>query len=163
MGLRLVENRQRLPMSHSRLGWLFGCVVSALLVGIMVVFARHFGVTGVSRALVQSLRAAKVMAPVYVAVASKCAGKLVWDAENDVAAAQRASADLALGSHQGPDLDGTLGVEDRYDGCHLSGHGLMKAAHAWVSVLGRHRINTSSCDWRRPSHGRILLTAIGTL
>ncbi len=85
--------------------------------------------------IVQSLRKASVSAPIYIAVSSKCVGAPRWEASNDIANAQRASVATDAGIFQGPDLDKILDGEDRYDGCHLSGRGIAKAAQAWATTL----------------------------
>jgi hypothetical protein len=51
-----------------------------------------------------------------------------------IRSAQRAVVDLALGIFAGPDTD-TIGVADRYDGCHMAQSGLIKHASLWVEAL----------------------------
>ena len=42
-----------------------------------------------------------------------------------------------LNEYLGPNTD-LIEVEDRYDGCHLSGRGLEKHADAWFRIVKNH-------------------------
>ncbi len=81
------------------------------------------------------LRDSGVGAPIYVAIASKCAFRPEWKANNAVALAQRVAVASGSGIVEGPDLDQILQTDDRHDGCHLTGRGLEKVAAAWVTAL----------------------------
>lgn len=94
----------------------------------------------------QSLRQAKVIAPVFVAIASKCSAAPIWYPENEIVDAQRSAASRELGIRPGPDLDALLDTSDRYDGCHLSGPGLRKVASAWLSVFAEEAISRRGGD-----------------
>jgi Carbohydrate esterase, sialic acid-specific acetylesterase len=77
-----------------------------------------------------ALRAYGVLAPIYVAQASVCRAP-----PNDVIrSAQRAVVNPALGIFPGPDTD-TIGLEDRFDDCHMAKSGLIKHAKLWTEIL----------------------------
>jgi len=82
-------------------------------------------------AMLASIRGLGVDAPIYVARATRCAKVHPSD---EIANAQSALADPAAGILPGPDLD-TLGLADRYDGCHFSTEGLERAAELWLGAL----------------------------
>ena len=82
-------------------------------------------------ALLASIRAQGVEAPIFVAQTSRCARFLPSGAIRD---AQHSLIDPALGIYSGPDTD-TLGREARYDGCHFSTEGLDQAAELWLKSL----------------------------
>lgn len=67
----------------------------------------------------------------YVAAASLCYFRRPVSTE-----LQKAQRQLTTikGVYAGPDTD-TIGMGDRYDGCHLSGRGIEKHARGWVDVL----------------------------
>jgi hypothetical protein len=80
----------------------------------------------------RALRSYEVTAPVYVAQASICNSP----PNETIRDAQRALVDPSLGIFAGPDTD-TIGLEDRFDGCHMAESGLVKHAELWVEVLAR--------------------------
>jgi len=82
-------------------------------------------------AMLASIRGLGVDAPIYVARATRCAKVHPSD---EIANAQSALADPAAGILPGPDLD-TLGLADRYDGCHFSTEGLERAAELCLGAL----------------------------
>ena len=67
----------------------------------------------------------------YVAVASRCGKVRRYE---PVRAAQIALRDPAGRIYAGPDTD-TLGLGDRYDGCHFSTEGTEKAAGLWWEAI----------------------------
>jgi Carbohydrate esterase, sialic acid-specific acetylesterase len=82
--------------------------------------------------LVGSLRQGGVTAPVYVAQCTICRGE-----RNDlIREAQRRVVDPAAGILAGADTD-TIGLGDRWDGCHFSETGLNKAADLWLEAFSR--------------------------
>ncbi|WP_264580635.1 sialate O-acetylesterase [Rhodoblastus acidophilus] len=88
-------------------------------------------------AMVDTLRANGVDAPVHVAVASKClepsnGGFKFHVADNEIVRAQQA---LALIHAPGVSTDALLDPVDRYDDCHMAGSGLEKTAQAWAQIL----------------------------
>jgi len=90
------------------------------------VYRERFG------AMLASIRGLGVDAPIYVARATRCAKVHPSD---ELRNAQDALANPVAGVLAGPDLD-TLGLAERYDGCHFSSEGLERAAELWLAVLG---------------------------
>lgn len=84
-------------------------------------------------ALVASLRAAGVAAPVFVARSSIDAAATLSD---DIRAAQADVVDPARGIHAGPDDDALTGA-NRFEVVHLSGAGLDRIADEWVAAVRR--------------------------
>lgn len=82
-------------------------------------------------AMVASIRALGVNAPIYVARTTRCAKIRPSEV---LANAQSALVNPASGIRAGPDLD-TLGFAERYDGCHFSTEGLDRAAELWLAAL----------------------------
>jgi hypothetical protein len=80
----------------------------------------------------RALRSYGVTAPVYVAQASVCNSS----PNETIRSAQRALVDQSHEISAGPDTD-TIGLEDRFDGCHMAESGLVKHAELWVEVLAR--------------------------
>lgn len=87
---------------------------------------------GAFNAMVDGLRRNGVSAPVYVAQCTVCC----CGPNEAIRAAQRGVVDAARGVVAGPDID-SVGIEDRFDGCHLSAGGLDKAAALWLAALQR--------------------------
>jgi hypothetical protein len=87
------------------------------------------------RAMLGTIRARGVNAPVLVSVATLCR-----DRRPDAAIrqAQQELADPRAGIYPGPDTD-LLGYAYRYDGCHFSTEGLVEFAQAWYESL--HALN----------------------
>jgi hypothetical protein len=80
----------------------------------------------------RALRSYGVTAPVYVAQASVCNSS----PNETIRSAQRALVDQSHEISAGPDTD-TIGLEDRFDGCHMAESGLVRHAELWVEVLTR--------------------------
>jgi hypothetical protein len=89
-------------------------------------WARHFS------AMTDAIRSAGVEAPIYVAQCTICCN----DPNETIRAAQRRVVNPAAGILPGPDID-LIGHDERYDGCHLSGVGLQRAAELWYEALSR--------------------------
>jgi len=89
-------------------------------------WARHFS------AMAGAIRSAGVEAPIYVAQCTMCCN----DPNETIRAAQRRVVNPAAGILPGPDID-LIGRDERYDGCHLSGAGLKRAAELWYEALSR--------------------------
>ena len=85
---------------------------------------RHF------RAIADVLRSRGVTAPLWVALCTLCRNQ----ANETIRQAQRNVVDSALGIRAGPDTD-TIGIEDRWDGCHFSQTGLKKCAALWFDAI----------------------------
>ncbi len=86
--------------------------------------------SGAFHAIVEAVRRRGVTAPIYVAQCTVCCS----GPNETVRAAQRSVVDPRGGVLAGPDLD-VIGVDDRWDGCHLSARGLDKAAELWHQTL----------------------------
>jgi hypothetical protein len=91
-------------------------------------------------AMVGSLRAHGIAAPVYVGIATKClgasnGGTRFHSANNPVARAQLALRDPSTNLRSGVNSDALLGDLDRYDDCHFSSSGEQKVARAWADLL----------------------------
>jgi len=85
------------------------------------------------RALVGSVRALDIAAPIYVAIASYFAVPEGYAAAQAVIrGAQFAVIDAGNGIFIGPDTDR---IADRFDGCHMGRQGLIDHARAWQAVL----------------------------
>ena len=86
------------------------------------------------------IRAARVRAPIYVAVATRCkAIAPQWTRDNPIAHIQRTVAQVDPSVHAGIDADAIIGEADRYDNCHLAPSGVEKAVASWINVLNpRH-------------------------
>jgi Carbohydrate esterase, sialic acid-specific acetylesterase len=81
-------------------------------------------------AILLGMRTAGLHAPIFVAQVSLCAGV----SNKFIRMAQRGMVDLRADIHAGPDLD-TIGLEDRFDGCHFDAYGLDRAARLWSNTL----------------------------
>jgi hypothetical protein len=79
-----------------------------------------------------AIRSYGVNAALYVAQASVCRSP----PNEAIRSAQRAVLNPSLGIRAGPDTD-TIGLGDRYDGCHMNESGLNKHAELWVEALTR--------------------------
>ena len=83
--------------------------------------------------MVATLRQYAISAPILVAQCTLCCSP-----PNDrIRAAQRAVVAPHAGVFAGPDVDG-IGRDERWDGCHFSTAGLVKAAELWFSVICAH-------------------------
>lgn len=78
------------------------------------------------------LRDAGLRSPVYVALSTICKG----EANNTIREAQQGLINENLGILLGADTD-QIPLDDRWDQCHFSKTGLVKAAELWYSVLTR--------------------------
>ncbi len=91
--------------------------------------------------LVDTLRAQKVTAPVYVSIATKClepsnGGFKSHASDNPVSRAQMELSTMAAeGLRRGVNIDALLDEVDRYDDCHIGGGGEQKVAKAWADLL----------------------------
>jgi lysophospholipase L1-like esterase len=91
------------------------------------------------RSLVNSIRAERVDAPIYVSVASRCElTDVPWTASNPIADAQRSLPNAEAHILQGVDTDALVGPSDRVDDCHFGASGQEKFANAWVPILASH-------------------------
>ena len=137
--------------------WRQGGDLNAMLVETLRRLARHYQATQVVwhqgesdyanattsdayRAAFDSLSATLsangIAAPIYVAVATRCGSP--WNAENDVAAAQRKLADERR-VFLAADTDALLERADRYDSCHFAEPGQAKVATAYAAAIKRSR------------------------
>jgi hypothetical protein len=82
-------------------------------------------------AMLASIRKRGVKAPIYVSIATRCARQ---GPDEQIRQAQQELVNGAHGIYEGPDTD-TLGLGDRYDGCHFSDEGLEKFAQLWLEKL----------------------------
>lgn len=80
----------------------------------------------------QFMRGLGVSAPMYPAIATRCAG----DPDYALEQAQRNLANDSLGIFNGPNTD-ILGNEFRYDNCHFNDTGLNLHAEMWLEAI-RH-------------------------
>ncbi|WP_447761805.1 sialate O-acetylesterase [Sphingopyxis panaciterrae] len=85
--------------------------------------------------LVASLRGAKVDAPVFISVGSRCGQPGDWKDEDAITTAQRGLVDPAKGIFLGPETNLLVPPEDRYDRCHFDGPGQRAFAGAWLRIL----------------------------
>ena len=85
-----------------------------------------------------ALRSYGVSAPVYVAQATVCR----CPPNEIIRSAQRDLVDPSLGILAGPDTD-VIGVEDRFDECHMAESGLIKHANLWIEALTRSEMPRS--------------------
>jgi hypothetical protein len=83
--------------------------------------------------LVAQLRSLDVDAPVFPAIATRCA----QEPDTVLQRVQRNLADEASGIFNGPDTD-ALGDEYRFDGCHFSTNGLKAHSALWNGILRAH-------------------------
>jgi hypothetical protein len=77
-----------------------------------------------------TIRRNGVYAPVYVAQATRCGGA----GSEPLRAVQRALVDPAKGILAGPNTD-DIGLEYRYDGCHLDASGAEIHAEMWYQII----------------------------
>jgi hypothetical protein len=82
-------------------------------------------------AMLASIRAHGVDAPIFVAVATRCGQYLP---SSEIESAQRELIDPGMGIYPGPNTD-VLDEHFRYDGCHFSDEGLDIHASLWVQSL----------------------------
>jgi len=69
----------------------------------------------------------------FVSQASRCG---VYPSNENLLNAQKEITKLN-GVYLGPNTD-LIRIEDRYDGCHISGRGLEKHSHAWLDIIKNH-------------------------
>lgn len=86
--------------------------------------------------LLQTLAEVDVVAPVYIAIASKCAAN--WVPDNPVVRAQRQLIDNRK-IHLGADTDALVAANDRRDGCHFGESGQLKTAMAYAVAIRKSR------------------------
>ena len=87
-------------------------------------WARNFN------SMVKAARLYGMEAPIFVAQCSVCCA----GPNETIRAAQRSVVDPTRGIYAGPDTD-TIGLDERFDGCHFSVAGLDKAAQLWFDVI----------------------------
>ena len=88
------------------------------------------------KSLLESLDEGGVTAPVYISIATKCG--IYWSPDNPTARGQRELVDnkrIFLGA----DTDALIPSGDRYDNCHFSEAGQLKAAAAYADAIAKHR------------------------
>lgn len=89
--------------------------------------------------LVGSLRERFVVAPVFVAATTLCAcNSPPFDNAQQIRAGQQGLVMPEMGILAGPDLD-QVGVDERYDACHLADTGLNHCARLWLDVIREAR------------------------
>ena len=98
--------------------------------------------------MVDTLRAEKIEAPVYVSITSKClepsnGGFKVDAPDNPVVRAQLALSTSGNGIRRGINIDALLNEVDRYDDCHMGGSGEQKVAQAWADLLLADQLSSS--------------------
>jgi Carbohydrate esterase, sialic acid-specific acetylesterase len=82
--------------------------------------------------VIRTFRMYGVDAPFFVGLTTLCNG---WHANpENIRAGQKGAVNPRLGIHLGADTD-VIGVEDRWDTCHFSEHGLELAASLWFKVI----------------------------
>lgn len=96
--------------------------------------ARHDPNPAIYAASLRNIRSALtaygVTAPMYVAQATVCNS-----APNEgIRGAQRSVVCIEDGIYPGPDTD-TIGVDQRFDGCHMSEAGLIRHAELWTETI----------------------------
>lgn len=94
------------------------------------------------QSLAASLRAAKVDAPIFISVGSRCGQPGDWKDEDAVTTAQRGLVDPAKGLFSGPETNRLVPPENRYDRCHFAGVGQRAFADAWARILTDHARRT---------------------
>lgn len=139
--------------------WQEGGDLNKMMLGVIADLQRHYRVThflwhqgerdlnlGTTSAdyavsftsLAASLRAAKVDAPIFVSVGSRCGQPGDWKDEDAITIAQRGLVDSARGLFAGPETNRLVPPENRYDRCHFAGAGQRAFADAWVRILTEH-------------------------
>jgi hypothetical protein len=124
MLLSIVDRARDSGLEFTHLLWYLG-EADAMRGTSAEAYQEHF------RALLTTMRARGIKAPVYVARASRCARARP---NEEIRRAQSALLDHAAGVFAGPDTD-TLGLSERYDGCHFSTEGLERAAELWLQAI----------------------------
>lgn len=122
--LKAIEDAQRRRLKITHLLWHQG-ESDAVLYTSKTDYKQRF------LAMLASIRAHGVDAPVFVAVATRCGQ---YPVNNEIAAAQRELVDPSLGIYPGPNTD-LLDESYRYDTCHFSNEGLDAHASLWVQRL----------------------------
>ncbi len=89
------------------------------------------------QAMLASIRREGVTAPIYVAISTAARCKK-HHPDPEIRKAQQQLIDISNGILPGPDTD-TLGLADRYDGCHFTEEGLEKVTLQWLDVLTEAR------------------------
>jgi hypothetical protein len=84
-----------------------------------------------------------VTAPLFVSLTTLCGGPHA-NADN-IRAGQRGVVNPLLGVYQGPDTD-TIGVEHRWDKCHIDETGLNMAAALWLRVIADFQQSSQPAD-----------------
>ena len=85
------------------------------------------------RSIHAAIRRYGVGAPIFVAQATVCRSP----PNEAIRAAQRAVVDPKLGIFAGPDTD-TIGLEHRFDDCHMAASGLVMHAEMWTEILSAY-------------------------
>ena len=83
-------------------------------------------------AMLDDIRKHGVDAPIYVAVATRCAA---MPEGFEIQQAQRELVNPALKIFPGAYSDELLSIDDRHDACHFSGSGLDKHATLWLNAI----------------------------
>lgn len=136
--------------------WQEGGDLNRMMLGVVADLQRHYRIThflwhqgerdlnlGTSSAdyaasfasLAASLRAAKVDAPIFISVGSRCGQPDDGKDEDAITTAQRGLVDPAKGLFAGPETNLLVPPENRYDRCHFAGVGQRAFAEAWVRIL----------------------------
>jgi hypothetical protein len=124
--LTALERLHRFGIGVTHALWQQGEAEGALSNAVGATWSRPF------MAMVDKLRRNGMAAPIYVAQCTVCC-----NAPNDIIReAQRSVVDPSAGILAGPDID-TIGIDERWDGCHLSTAGLVKAAELWLAAITR--------------------------
>lgn len=88
--------------------------------------------------MVQTLRQARIAAPIFMSIATRCADYANWFADNPTAIAQRKLVDDKA-VFLGVDTDRIVLREDRDDICHYRESGQLKTASAVATAIGKAR------------------------
>jgi hypothetical protein len=97
-------------------------------------YRRHF------LAMLNAIRGADIMAPIYVATATLCADQSHPKKNHEaIRTAQRELVSLKDNILPGPDTD-MIGIEHRWDGCHFAASGLDLAADAWLKAFAANPV-----------------------
>lgn len=85
--------------------------------------------------IVRQVRDAGIGSPFFVARSTLCANAAhPYDNRSEIRSAQAELVDTSLGIFAGPDTD-RIGLDGRFDGCHLNEVGLQSAARLWADAI----------------------------
>ena len=136
VGARLttaIDRLHRAGLTVTHMLWQQGESEGAMPDADATAWAAHFN------AMIALVRHNGVNAPVYVAQCTLCRN----EPNEIIRGAQRDVINPALGIFAGADTD-TLGSAFRWDGCHFSAEGQVKAAELWLDALARLPSGTES-------------------